>query len=151
MKKIMCFIICMVIPISAFAVTDLEIMIEGHNLNCDICAAQQLIGDPTMDGDNAIFDITPKLHDVFFTKEGEVTGFGCVCKDPDQEVEFLAQCVTACYNFGGKADTVYDAVLSQFMFARSGNPLGNTTEIPGIIIEITKQSFGYIFVLSKVK
>ena len=150
MKKIMCFIICMVIPISAFAVTDLEIMIEGHNLNCGICAAQQLIGDPTMDGDNAIFDITPKLHDVFFTKEGEVTGFGCVCQDPAQEVEFLAQCVTACLNFGGTVDTVYDAVLSQFMFARAGNPLGGTV-IPGMLIEITKESFGYVFVMSKVK
>lgn len=142
--------LCLILPSAAYALSDLDIMIEGHNLNCGICAAQQITGDPILDDGKAIFDLTPELHDVFFTKDGEVTGFGCVCQDPAQEVEFLAQCVTACLNFGGTTDTVYDAVLSQFMFARAGNPLGGTV-IPGMLIEITKESFGYVFAMSKVK
>ena len=149
MKRIICIILCLLLPASAFAVSDLDIMVTGHNMHAVISGAQELTGSPEINSEKgtATFDITDKLHDVFFIKEGEVTGFGCVCQDPAQEIEFLAQCVTACYNFGGTVDTVYDPILSQFMFARGGNSLDISTQIPGLAVHITKESFGYAFVL----
>ena len=155
MKRLLCvFLMIMLIATSASAVTDLDIMVEGHNMNCSICSAQKIEGNPKIDAEYgaAQFDLTAKLHDVFFYKDGKVTGFGCVCKDPEYEIEFLAQCITACYNFSGMdaGKYCYDVILSQFMFARSGNPLGATTAIPGIAVQLDKESFGYVFTLTVV-
>ena len=100
----------------------------------------------------ATFDILPGLHCVFFIKNNEVTGFACVCTDVSQESEFLAQSVTACYNFIGTqaGETCFDVILSQFMFARGGNELGSSAQIPGLLIEITKMKTGYAFIMTKV-
>lgn len=153
MKKIICFIICLFLPVSAFAVSDLDVMIYGHNMHTSVCGAQELTGSPIINDEKgtATFDLNDKLHDIFFIKNGEVTGFGCVCQDQAQESEFLAQCITACYNFGGTVDTIYDPILSQFMFARAGSPLGRTSEIPGMLFSISKESYGYVFIMSLVK
>ena len=154
MKRVI-IIVCAIIFVTsnACAVSDLDIMIEGHNANCWICAAQNLTGDPVIENEKATFDLNPNLHDVFFIKDDKVYGFGCVCEDQAQESEFLAQCVTACYNFAGlQAGTVcYDVILSQFLFARAGVDSESSTKIPGIMIEISKESFGYVFMLVKVK
>ena len=154
MKKIIVFVLALTLIVShAVAVSDLDIMVEGHNKNSVICGAQKLTGEPEIKDGKATFDINPQLHDVFFIKDGKVTGFGCVCQDASQESEFLAQCVTACYNFAGmKAGSVcYDVILSQFLFVRAGVDAETSSQIPGILIEISKQSFGYICMIVKVE
>ena len=140
---------------SALTVSDLDVMIYGHNLNRSICGAQELTGQPEIDEEkgSATFFIPPGIHCIFFFKDGKVTGFSCACTDPSQESEFLAQSVTACYNFAGTqaGETCYDAILSQFMFARGGNELGSTAQVPGLLLKITKMKTGYAFVMVKVK
>ena len=151
MKKIICIILCLAFPFSAFAASDLDIMVFGHNQYCCICAAKEITVEPIIDSKtgNATYYLTDNLVDVFFVNEGKVPGFGCVCKDPAEEIEFLAQCITACYNFAGDnaVKNCYDVILSQFMFARSGNPLESTSIIPNVLVHIGKESFGYVFTL----
>ena len=155
MKRMVIAIALIMIATPAMAVSDLDVMVYGHNINTAICGAQELKGDPVIDAENgaATFNLTDKLTDIFFIKNDEVSGFGCVCRDSSQEIEFLAQCVTACYNFAGNqaGETCYDAILSQFMFARAGNPLGESAQVPGILFQIKKESYGYVFMLVKVK
>ena len=137
------------------ALADLDLMIEGHNMYSSICSAIQLKGSPQIDEEKGTvtYTVADELFDIFFLKNGEVTGFGCVCRDPVQEIEFLAQCVTACYNVAGDqaGNKCFDIILSQFMFARSGNPLNDAFITPDVAVNISKTSFGYLFVLSKVK
>ena len=156
MKRIIIVVFAMIfITSNAYAVSDLDVMIYGHNINCAICGAQELTGEPVIDNEkgSATFAIEPGIHCIFFVKNDEVTGFACACTDISQESEFLAQCVTACYNFAGTqaGETCYDAILSQFMFARGGNELGSSAQVPGLLIQITKMKTGYAFVMTKVK
>ena len=153
MKRAICLVICLLIPVYAFALSDIDIMVSGHNLYCSICGAMEIPEEPfSVDEtkEHYTYRIAENLYDVFFVTDGSVTGFGCVCKDESKEIEFLAQCVTACYNFlGTKAgDTCYNVILSQFMFARGGNNLDITTAIPGLAVHISKESFGYVFTLT---
>lgn len=154
MKRFACILICILIPASAFA-SDLDVMVYGHNINTVICGAQELTGDPVINEEKgtATFNLSPDLHCIFFIKNDEVSGFACACTDVSQESEFLAQCVTACYNFAGKqaGETCFDAILSQFMFARGGNELGSSAQVPGLLLEITKMKTGYAFIMTKVK
>ena len=155
MKRFLCVLaVCLLVAAFAFAEDDLAEMVSGHNLRTPICAAMQLTGKPEYeaDGSRATFDISENLHDIFFLKDGKVSGFGCVCTDPAEEIEFLAQCVTACYNFCGLAagDTCFDTILSDFMFSRSGNSLGSSTSVPGVMIDLSKESFGYVFMMTRI-
>ena len=154
MKKIICLLLCLLIPAAAFA-SDLDVMVYGHNINTVICGAQDLTGDPVINKEKgtATFELAQGLRCVFFIKNDEVSGFACVCTDVSQESEFLAQSVTACYNFAGTqaGETCFDAILSQFLFARGGNELGTSAQVPGLLIGITKMKNGYAFIMTKVK
>ena len=154
MKRIIIIVCALVlIAVQASAVSDLDIMVEGHNLNSAICGAMKIECDPEVETDKVTYKLSEGIHDVFFTKGDQITGFACICFNAKSESEFLAQCVTACYNFAGiQAGSVcYDVILSQFLFVRAGVDAESSTQIPGIMIEISKQSFGYLFMLARVK
>ena len=156
MKRTIIIALALVLfALPALAVSDLDVMVYGHNLQRTICGAQELAGDPVINEEKgtATFELSPDLHCIFFIKNGEVTGFACACTDPAQESEFLAQCVTACYNFAGTqaGETCYDAILSQFMLARGGNGLGSSAQVPGLLLQITKMKTGYAFTMARVK
>ena len=153
MKRTIIFTVTLVLLASSACASDLDTMITGHNMNRAICGAQELTGEPVIEDGRATFDLDKKLHDIFFIRDGEVYGFGCVCQDVSQESEFLAQCVTACYNFAGMqaGGSCYDVILSQFLFTRAGIEPESSPQIPGILVLISKESFGYVFMLMKVE
>lgn len=154
MKRLVIITLSLVLIVSqASALSDLDTMVAGHNMYASICAAQEIKGNPSREIKTVTYDLSDTLHDIFFVEKGKVTGFGCVCRDQKSETEFLAQCVTACYNFSGPSagDTCFDAVLSQFMSARSGNDTEYSSKVPGILIDIDKTSWGYIFMLTVIE
>lgn len=154
MRKIIVLVLVLAFFVLPAQAADLETMVSGHNLYSCICGAVEIKGEPKIDAKtgNASYTVANELFDVFFIKNGKVTGFGCVCRDPASEVEFLAQCVTACYNFAGDdaGAKCFDVILSQFMFARAGNPLGDAPISSKAYVRIQKEKFGYLFVLSVV-
>lgn len=155
MKRMVCIILFLLLPATAFAVSDLDVMVYGHNIQAAIFGAQELTGQPVIDNEKgtATFTLSKGLYCIFFIEGEEVTGFACACTDPAQESEFLAQCVTACYNFAGTnaGDTCFDAILSQFMFARGGNELESTAQVPGLMLGISKMKTGYAFIMTRIK
>ena len=151
MKRIICLILCLILPAAAFAISDLDIMIEGHNVNRFICNAAE-IKNPEIKSDSYTFKATENVHVIFRVKNDAVSSCSCVCLNENDAAEFLAQCVTICYNFGGiEAGTeCYDSILYSFMQARAGNDTDKVM-LPGIVFHLYKESFGYAFVLARVK
>ena len=143
--------LCLILPAAAYALSDLDIMVEGHNLNRVICGAAEL-KNPEIEGNSYTFKATKNVHVIFRVKDGEASSCSCVCLDEADAAEFLAQCVTICYNYGGiEAGTkCYDSLFYSFMQARAGNETEKVI-LPGIIFHLYKESFGYAFVMARVR
>lgn len=151
MKRIICFLLCLILPAAAFALPDIDIMIEGHNANRLICNASE-IKNPEIKDDSYTFKATENVHVIFRIKNDMVNTCSCVCLNEADAVEFFAQCITICYNFGGieAGNECYDSILYSFMQARAGRETDKVV-LPGIMFHLYKESFGYVFVLAKVK
>ena len=143
------------ISVSAFA-ESLENTVFAHNMNTSICNAMEITGTPRVTekstGTNYEYILTDHLRAIFVEKDSKVRSCSFVCFDECDSAEFLAQCITACYNFGGiEAGTVcYDSILYDFMSARSGtNPEAST--LPGLLFKISKESFGYTSTIVRIE
>ena len=143
--------LCLILPAAAYALSDLDIMVAGHNMNRLICNAAELTV-PEIEGNSYTYKATENVHVIFRVKDGEANSCSCVCLDEADAAEFLAQCVTICYNYGGtEAGTqCYDPILFSFMQARAGNETEKVI-LPGIIFHLYKESFGYAFVMARVR
>lgn len=142
------------ISVSASA-ENLENTLFAHNANTAICNALQITGEPRISekptGTNYEYILTDNLRAIFIEKDSKVNSCAFVCFDESDAAEFLAQCITACYNFGGPdAGTIcYDPILFNFMSARSGTNLDSVT-LPGLLFKISKEQFGYTFTLVRI-
>ena len=142
------------ISVSAFA-ESLENTVFAHNMNTSICNALEITGTPRVTekstGTNYEYILTDNLRAIFIEKDSKVNSCAFVCFDESDAAEFLAQCITACYNFGGiEAGTeCYDPILFNFMSARSGTNLDSVT-LPGLLFKISKEQFGYTFTLVRI-
>lgn len=143
------------ISVSAFA-ESLENTLYAHNMNTSICNALEITGTPRVTekstGTNYEYILTDNLRAIFVEKDSKVRSCSFVCFDESDTAEFLAQCITACYNFGGvQAGTeCYDPILYGFMSSRSGtNP--EPTTLYGVLFKISKESFGYTFTLVRIE
>ena len=143
--------LCLILPAAAYALSDLDIMVAGHNINRSICNAAELT-NAEIEGNSYTYKATENVHVIFRVKNGEASSCSCVCLDEADAAEFLAQCVTICYNYGGtEAGTqCYDPILFSFMQARAGNEPEKVI-LPGIIFHLYKESFGYAFVMARVR
>ena len=148
-KKMICLAVCLMLPVSAFA--DIEPLVAGHNTCCAAAGAQQLTGSPDQEGERYTYHISDSV-DVIFTDNGERSSFSCICMDEAGIGEFLAQCVTGFYNFGGLLAYSYchDALLTDFLAARAGRNPDIDTSVSGLMFQVSKESFGYLFMLTKV-
>ena len=143
------------ISVSALA-ESLENTVFAHNMNTSICNAMEITGTPRVTekstGTNYEYILTENLRAIFVEKDSKIRSCSFVCFNESDSAEFLAQCITACYNFGGiEAGTVcYDSILYDFMSARSGtNPEAST--LPGLLFKISKESFGYTFTIVRIE
>lgn len=146
----------MTILISVPTAESLEHTLFAHNANTSICNAQQITGEPRITqkktGTNYEYILTDNLRAIFIEKESRITSCAFVCFSESDTAEFLAQCITACYNFGGTdaGTSSYDPILYQFMSARSGsNPEPDT--LPGLLFKISREKFGYAFTLVRME
>lgn len=145
-----------VILISVPSAESIEHTIFSHNANTSICNAQQITGTPRVTakktGTNYEYIINENLRAVFIGKESKITSCAFVCFDESSAAEFLAQAVTACYNFGGieAGSACYDSILADFMAARSWtNP--EPSAILGLLYKISREPFGYTFTLVRIE
>lgn len=143
------------ISVSAFA-ESLENTVFAHNMNTSICNAMKITGEPQVteksNGKHYEYIITENIRAIFAEKDSKIRSCAFVCFDESDSAEFLAQCITACYNFGGvQAGTeCYDPILYDFMSARSGaNP--ESSILPGLLFQMSKESFGYTFTLVRIE
>ena len=143
--------LCLILPAAAYALSDLDIMVAGHNINRSICNAAELTV-PEIEGNSYTYKATENVHVIFRVKDEEASSCSCVCLDEADAAEFFAQCITICYNYGGtEAGTqCYDPILFSFMQARAGIETDKVI-LPGIMFRIYKESFGYAFVLTRVR
>ena len=151
MKRTIIFTVMLVLLASSACASDLDIMVEGHNLNRVICGAAEL-KNPEVEKGSYTHKATENVHVIFTVREDLANSCSCVCLNEADASEFLAQCVTICYNYGGtEAGTqCYDPILFSFMQARAGIETDKVI-LPGIMFRIYKESFGYAFVLTRVK
>ena len=151
MKRTIIFTVMMVLLASSACASDLDIMVEGHNLNRVICGAAEL-KNPEVEKGSYTYKATENVHVIFTVRNDLANSCSCVCLDEADAAEFLAQCVTICYNYGGtEAGTqCYDPILFSFMQARAGMETDKVI-LPGIMFRIYKESFGYAFVLARVR
>ena len=158
MKRFICvlLILCLV-PLWAFCVSDSDAMIETHNIYCGFCGASKIDSSAkvrtTDEATEYAYYITDKVVVEYHVKNGEVFRMACVCLDESEIGEFLAQCVTICYVLGGvSSGTVcYDGVLYRYLLARAGNEPEIDPSIPGLLIDLSKQTFGYLFIADVVE
>ena len=151
MKRTIIFTVMLVLLASSACASDLDIMVEGHNLNRVICGAAEL-KNPEVEKGSYTYKATENVHVIFTVRDDLANSCSCVCLDEADAAEFLAQCVTICYNYGGtEAGTqCYDPILFSFMQARAGSEPEKVI-LPGIMFRLYKESFGYAFVLARVR
>ena len=125
----------------------------SHNMHRAAAGAAEITGEPEIAKNSYTYKVTENVHVMFNMKEDDLASFCCICLDESGVSEFLAQCVTAFYSLGGLTEYTYchDPILTDFLAARSGNPVGKDTTVPGFLFGIEKKPFGYTFVLVKVK
>ena len=138
----------------ARASSNLDFWVQNHNMYTYLSSAQELSGKPDETENNRnTFKITENVH-VIFTLDGDtISSFSCVCLSDKEVGEFLAQCVTACYSFGGleSGTECYDPILYRFLLARGGQEAETDFSIPGLAFTLGKENSFFYFVLSKVK
>ena len=151
MKRTIIFTVMLLLLTSSACASDLDIMVEGHNLNRVICGAAEL-KNPEVEKGSYTYKATENVHVIFTVRDDLANSCSCVCLDEADTAEFLAQCVTICYNYGGtEAGTqCYDPILFSFMQARAGSEPEKVV-LPGIMFRLYKESFGYAFVLARVR
>lgn len=138
----------------ALASSDVDFWVQNHNLYTYLSSAQELTGKPEeTDNNHFTFKITENVHVLFNTDGDKVSSFSCVCLSDDEVGEFLAQCVTACYSFGGieSGTECYDPILYRFLLARGGQEQEEDFSIPGLAFSLGKAKGFYYFILSKVR
>ena len=139
----------------AYAMTDLEYWVEDHNIYCYTTSAKEISGTPKIvvrDTDTHYkYKITENVEYYFSEKNGEITGFSCVCLDEAETAEFLAQCVTGCLSFCGIDNGIkcYDPILYCFITARGGHETDYCFSVPGVAFKVGKAHYGYFFILTK--
>lgn len=151
MKRIIIFTFALILLTGSAIASDIDVMVEGHNLNRVICGAAEL-KNPEIEKGSYTYKATENVHVIFTVRDDLANSCSCVCLDEADAAEFLAQCVTICYNYGGtEAGTqCYDPILFSFMQARAGMETDKVI-LPGIMFRIYKESFGYAFVLARVR
>ena len=151
MKRIIIFTFALILLTGSAIASDIDVMVEGHNLNRVICGAAEL-KNPEIEKGSYTYKATENVHVIFTIRDDLANSCSCVCLDEADAAEFLAQCVTICYNYGGtEAGTqCYDPILFSFMQARAGIETDKVI-LPGIMFRIYKESFGYAFVLARVR
>ena len=151
MKRIIIFTFALIFLTGSAIASDIDVMLEGHNLNRVICGAAEL-KNPEVEKGSYTYKATENVHVIFTVRDDLANSCSCVCLDEADAAEFLAQCVTICYNYGGtEAGTqCYDPILFSFMQARAGSEPEKVI-LPGIMFRLYKESFGYAFVLARVR
>ena len=151
MKRIIIFTFALILLTGSAIASDIDVMLEGHNLNRVICGAAEL-KNPEIEKGSYTYKATENVHVIFTVRDDLANSCSCVCLDEADAAEFLAQCVTICYNYGGtEAGTqCYDPILFSFMQARAGSEPEKVI-LPGIMFRLYKESFGYAFVLARVR
>ena len=152
MKKVAILATAMIMITTPVLASPVDQYAEIHNA-CRLAAgAAELPAEPEVEGNTYTYKVSDALH-VIYIIDGENVTFSCVCLDESSVSEFLAQCVTAVYAIGGLTAYVdcFDPILSDFLSARSGSDTEKNTSIPGILFSIEKMSFGYTFILVRVK
>lgn len=152
MKRVIVITIAVVL-ICSNAIADIGGIVEDYNRCCIIAGAAQLTGEPEKDGNTYTYNAGDHVKVIFETDNDDLKTFACICFDESGVSEFLAQCVTAFYDIGDLPAYLecFDPVLSDFLKARTGEQPGSNKSVPGILFEISKESFGYIFMLVKVE
>ena len=152
MKRIMIFTLSLIL-IAVPSLADLAEAVEGHNRGCLASGATEITGQPTIKDNHYIYQVSDHVN-VHFSMDGdEIKSFSCVCLDESGVGEFLAQCVASFYNMGDLMAYVYchDPVLSDFLDARSGREPKSNSSVNGLLFQMVKESYGYTFIIVKVK
>ena len=153
MKRIIVFMFALILLTGSALASGLEDLIEGHNLGCIVTGAAKIEGEPEIEKGMYTFHVSDHVN-VIFSMDGEnMKSFSCVCLDDSAVGEFLAQCVASFYNIGGLMaySYCYDPVLTDFLSARAGKNPGSNKSVDGLLFQIVKESFGYAFIVVKVK
>ena len=152
MKRLIIFTLALVFFTSS-ALASVDDLIAEHNVACIATGAAQITGDPEISEGRYIFSITDQVK-IHFNMDGETfKSFSCVCLDDSGIGEFLAQCVASFYTLGGidAYSSCYGPVLMDFLSVRSGFPAGNNSSVSGLLFRIVRESYGYTFIIVKVK
>ena len=155
MKRFLCtlMVLCL-IPVIAFAVDDIDVMVYGHNIYAALTGAQELTGEPniTKNDDNTVYIYSTGSVDVgFIVKESKVST--CFCRATEENAgEMLSQAASALYNICGTNNISYwyTNLLDQFFKARAGEK----TETPPFIenvcmFTLRKENGVYTFLAAK--
>lgn len=148
MKRLIIITIAIILFTSS-ALASIDELVEFYNLGCILNFATMLSGDPTVIEGCYIYKAADSVN-VFFRMDGDdLISLSCVCTDESGVTEFLAQCITA-FAFFGKTGQ-HEPLLKEFFKAHSGRETEPNSSVEGTMFRIVKESYGYTFVLVKVK
>lgn len=129
--------------------------IEQYN-DLTVLTGASRIGSYTVTDKGDTIEYTFKLSDSLFIEmteqENQIAFLGVICKDEAETGEFLAACANGCYLLADLAGGyyAYSEILDQFLQARSGKETETRKlNASGIIINISRQSFGYLFAAAR--
>ena len=121
MKRMICFMLCLIIPAAAYALSDLDIMVESHNQIRAQFGAKELQPEEQDENGWVFCNVTDYILVAYKIDEPTMIG-GVTCDNESELPEFLAQCATVCYCIGnpGEYDKYYGVILRQFLQTRAG-------------------------------
>ena len=149
MKRIVCIIICLLVPLSAFAD-----IVEEYNLHTVNTGAKELTGTPEKEERDGkivhLYTVTDNIKVQITFVENEPRVFSCLCFDESEASEFLAQCANCVIQIGGYGSmfSCYADVLDMFLQARAGNKTENR-KTDNLVYILEKASFGYLFMIAR--
>ena len=145
----LCIIICLLIPFSAFAD-----VIEEYNLHTVNTGAKELTGIPEKNERDGkiihLYTVTDNIKVQITYIDNEARVFSCICFDESETAEFLAQSANCVIQIGGYESMFlcYADILDMFLQARAGHETENR-KTDNLVYILEKTSFGYLFMIAR--
>ena len=152
MKRLLIFLLILcVVPVIAFGVDEVEVMLYGHNIYASLTGAQEVTGEAeiTVNGENTLYSYTVNGVDFgYVVKEGKVKT--CFCRAKEENAgELLSQAASALYNICG-TDSIsywYVNLFDQFLTARAGKTSETNPYVNNVcMFQIERKNGIYTFI-----
>lgn len=153
MKRIIIIVAVLILAAAPALADPVSDFISIHNFNRAAAGAAEIAGQPEEKDGRYTYHASDSVDIIVITDGNEIKSVSCVCLDDSGVGEFLAQCATVFYDLGGLESYIYcyDPLLTNFLSARAGRNAENDSSVPGLLFGISKESFGYMFIIVKVK